>query len=153
MAATIFAAFSVKQKIKSDMDDDRIRNSFNDFEPELSPDHAFIDRLQQNLNAVEAVRRQTEELNKRNKAAVAIAALVGFIAGILFSSALPYLSQAIADLRLSSFQCGILDHIAAYRLTISWIITGAVSVVTAMNAYEISLSVMRHRLRVNGSHH
>ncbi len=39
------------------MEDEKIRELFSGFNPSLTPDEEFIDRLERNINAVESVKR------------------------------------------------------------------------------------------------
>ena len=66
------------------MEDEKLRNLFSGFEPELTPDIEFMEKIQRNLDTVELIRRQTVSERSKNKKAVMIAASVGFIVGVLF---------------------------------------------------------------------
>ncbi len=63
------------------MEDDKLKSLFTNFEPELSSDFKFMNKLERNLNSVEIIKRHTAEVRSRNKKAVAIAAFAGFIVG------------------------------------------------------------------------
>ena len=62
-----------------------LKSLFTNFEPELSSDFKFMNKLERNLNSVEIIKRHTAEVRSRNKKAVAIAAFAGFIVGFVFS--------------------------------------------------------------------
>ena len=98
---------------------------------------------QRNLNAVEIVRQQNRMMLARNKRAVVIAAMAGFLVGLIFSFALPYIGDMIAGLR-PTLDVGSVGYILAdnYQL-ITWLIIGAVSVFTSLNTYELVLSIIR----------
>ncbi len=125
------------------MDDDKLKNIFHDFDPVISSDIRFMDKLQRNLNAVEIVRQQNRMMLARNKRAVVIAAMAGFLVGLIFSFALPYIGDMIAGLR-PTLDVGSVGYILAdnYQL-ITWLIIGAVSVFTSLNTYELVLSIIR----------
>lgn len=124
------------------MEDEKIRSLFTDFEPELSSDFMFMNKLQQSLDSVEIVRQHTAELRRRNKKAVVLAAAVGFIVGFLFSLSLPYLNNAIAKWLLSLPDASFIHTIANYSTVMAWLVIGATSVFAALNTYEISLSLL-----------
>ena len=124
------------------MEDDKLKDLFSNFNPEISSDFKFMDRLQQNIKSVELIKQQSAELRTRNKKAVAIAGIVGFIAGMLFSMALPYIGNAGSNINLS-LPAGIILNLSDYYPVLAWAVVGGVSVLTALNTYEISLSLMK----------
>ena len=83
------------------MEDDKLKSLFSNFEPELSSDFLFMNKLQRNLNSVELIKQHTAEVRSRSRKAVAIAAIVGFIVGFLFSLSLPYLTDAVSNWQLT----------------------------------------------------
>ena len=125
------------------MEDDKLKSLFSDFEPELSSDVRFMNKLQRNLNSVEIIRRHTAEVRSRGKIAVAIAAAVGFIVGFLFSLSLPYLSDTVSNWQLTLPGDSMLNTLAHNFTTIAWLIIGGTSVLAALNSYELSLSLLK----------
>ena len=124
------------------MEDDKIRILFSRFEPELSSDFMFMNKLRQNLNAVEIVRQQNRELRSRNKKAVVIAATVGFIVGFMFSLSLPYINDFVSRLQLSMPDTSPISSLSDYLIVLAWMIIGATSVFAALNTYEISITLL-----------
>ncbi len=49
------------------MEDDKIRDLFRKFDPELSSDFSFINKLQHSLDAVESIKAENAELKRRSK--------------------------------------------------------------------------------------
>ena len=45
------------------MEDDKLKSLFSNFEPELSSDFLFMNKLQRNLNSVELIKQHTVEVN------------------------------------------------------------------------------------------
>jgi hypothetical protein len=133
------------------MDEDRLKNLFNNFNPELSPDKLFMDKLQENLDLVEIIRQHNVDLKTQNIKACIIAALVGFIVGILFSFALPYIETSINNLQ-SMLKIGtLLWLITNNYLIITWLAIGAVSTFIAINTYEIAISIMVQKTRLSNN--
>ena len=124
------------------MEDDKLKSLFANFEPELSSDFRFMNKLQRNLNSVEMIKQHNAEVRARSKKAVAIAALVGFIVGFLFSLSLPYLSHAVSNWQLTLPSESMLNTFANNFTTIAWLVIGGTSVIAALNSYEISLSLL-----------
>ena len=127
------------------MEDDRLKDLFGNFDPELSSGTAFVDKLRRNLDSVEIVRRQTAELHRRNRKAVLIAACVGFIAGVLFSLILPYISHAMLSLQLALPQGSVLKAVADNYLVITWLLFGTATAFISVNAYDVALSMLKSR--------
>lgn len=125
------------------MDDDKIKDLFANFNPELSSDSLFMNRLQRNMDRVELVHRHNAEQRSRNKKAVAIAAFIGFLIGSLFTLTLPYLGDALASMHIERPDSQFISFMSQYYLTLGLLIVGATSVFAAVNAYDLSLFLLR----------
>lgn len=125
------------------MDDKNIRSLFSNFEPELSSDFQFINKLQRSLDSVEIIKQHSAEVRSRSRKAVAIAAVVGFIVGFIFSLSLPYLSEAVSNWQLTLPGESMLNAFADNFTVIAWLVVGATSVLAAINTYEASLSLLK----------
>ena len=121
------------------MEDEKIKDLFSNFQPELSPSFQFMAKLQRNMEAVEIVKRHNAALKRRSMIAVAIAAVSGFAMGVLLTLLFPLLGDWVSTFSVS------LPHLQISSLTIdysflSWVVMAAASVITALNAYEIALA-------------
>lgn len=125
------------------MEDDKLKSLFSNFEPELSSDFLFMNKLQRNLNSVELIKQHTVEVRSRSRKAVAIAAIVGFIVGFLFSLSLPYLSEAVSNWQLTLPSESVVNVFANNFTIIAWLVIGCTSVFAALNSYELSLSLLK----------
>ena len=125
------------------MEDDKLKSLFSNFEPELSSDFLFMNKLQRNLNSVELIKQHTVEVRSRSRKAVAIAAIVGFIVGFLFSLSLPYLSEAVSNWQLTLPSESVMNIFANNFTIIAWLVIGGTSVFAALNSYELSLSLLK----------
>lgn len=129
------------------MEDEKMRQLFADFKPALTPDAAFMNRVDASLRAVEAIRRQVAADKKRSRRAVAFAAVGGFAAGCLFSPAIPYLGSTIGRwLRELSPQPAI-TVIADNATVLAWMAVAGVAAIVAVNTYEVAMAVMSERRR------
>ena len=118
------------------MDDDKLKDLFSNFDPKLSSSIDFMTRLQRNMEAVEAVRQYNLAQKRRNRLAVAIAALSGFAMGVILTLLFPFIGSWVSTISLA------IPYIHTTSLTIDytgWIVMAAVCVITALNAYEIAL--------------
>lgn len=125
------------------MEDDKLKSLFSNFEPELSSDFLFMNKLKRNLNSVELIQQHTVEVRSRSRKAVAIAAIVGFIVGFLFSLSLPDLSEAVSNWQLTLPSESVMNVFANNFTIIAWLVIGGTSVFAALNSYELSLSLLK----------
>ncbi len=127
------------------MEDDKIKKLFSDFEPEISSDFQFMTKLQRNMDAVEIVRQHTSAQRKRGRTAVLIAAVAGFISGIIFTSLFSLIGNWITTIQISIPRLHISPISIDFRLIAACIAMATVSVITALNAYEIAMARLSHR--------
>lgn len=123
--------------------DNKLKKLFSDFDPELSSDRMFFQRLERSLNSVEILKKRSEEIELKYKKAVAIAVAIGFLAGFLFSLLLPSLQGAVAVWRQTMPDSTWMTMTADNILLIGWMMVAAISSVIAHNAYEVSLVFLK----------
>lgn len=121
------------------MEDDKLKDIFMEFNPELSSSFQFMTKLKKNMEAMEIVRQYNAAQKKRNRWAVAIAGVSGFAMGVIMTMMFPFIAEWIASMKVT------LPFFNANSLTIDfsyfgWIIVAASSVLTALSAYEIALA-------------
>lgn len=121
------------------MEDDKLRELFKDFDPVLSSDDLFISRLQQNMEAVEIIKHRALISRRINKIAVIVAAIAGFVIGVIFKLVFPFIVECVSTISLTVpfFRN---NPININISVILWIITAMVSGIIAYNAYEITIS-------------
>ena len=125
------------------MEEDRLKEIFKEYEPDLSSRMAFMERLERNLNAVELIHRENARAARRNRLAVILASIAGFLAGILFSFALPYIRNMMSGLEdtvSANPMLSNIDGIFDFRSVAACIIIGAVSVFTSIGTYNMVLN-------------
>lgn len=122
------------------MEEDKLKDIFEAYRPELTSDSLFAARLQRNLDSVEIVRRRQAEMRRRGRLAVAVAAATGFVVGALLSLLLPYLGDYVTSIHFST--PGFDEVMFNWRL-FGWCAVGFASVLTSLNAYHLTLA--RHR--------
>ena len=79
------------------MEEDRLKAILQDFSPVMAPDDTFMSRLEEKLRSVELVKQQLEQQRRRNRLAIVLAALTGFVCGIVSALCYPRLLAAITD--------------------------------------------------------
>ena len=123
-----------------DNHDDKIRELFRDFNPQPASSSAdFMQRLQKSMDAVEIVRHHSIAMHRRNRLAVAIAAFCGFAAGVIMTLLFPLIGNWVTTFNIA------IPHMQIQSLTINyshiaWIAMAALSMIIALNAYEIALA-------------
>lgn len=122
------------------MEEDKLKDIFEGFNPELTSDSLFMSRLRRGMEAVEIVRERQAELRRRGSRAVVVAAITGFAVGILLSLMLPWLGDFVSRL---SFNVPGGEAVSLNWTVIGWGIIGLASVLTSLNAYTITLT--RHK--------
>lgn len=118
------------------MEEDKLKDMFDAFRPELTSDSLFLARLRQNMDAVEIVRRRQEESRRRGRRAVLVAAITGFAVGAVLSALLPGLGELAGRISLDAPDSG--TALMGWR-TIGWGVIGLASVLTSLNAYTLAL--------------
>ncbi len=91
------------------------------------------------MDAVEFVRQYNVSMKRRNKLAVAIAAICGFVMGVIMTLLFPLITEWMTSLNftLSLHNTQSMTFDFGY---LGWMIVAGVSVVTALSAYEITLA-------------
>ena len=120
------------------MEDDKIRNLFDNFEPELSSSFQFMNQLKKNMDAVEIVRQHNIALKKRNRLAVVIAAVSGFVMGVILTLLFPLIGDWVSTFNLSIPRLQISAVTIDFSF-VAWIVMAGVCITTALNAYEIAM--------------
>ncbi len=127
-----------------DMEDDKIKDIFKDFNPELSPDNQFLQRLERNIEIAEEIKRQNAAFHKNSRRAVVYAALAGFVTGALLMLLLPTATSIITVFNAGAGQTHN-NILSALEHSLPLLFIAGASVLTAYNAYVILLSKMKHR--------
>ncbi len=127
------------------MDNDKYKDLFDDFRPELTPDFSFIGRLEEKLDSVEFIREQQRNVARSNRRALAVAAAVGFAVGIVFMLIMPFISDMAANMQTRAEGNEVLELLLDNYQIIMGLVICVTSAFTALNAYEISLSLQRRK--------
>lgn len=121
------------------MEDDKIKNLFNDFHPELSSSFLFMTQLEKKMEAVEILKQHSAALKRRNRIAVAIAAMTGFVTGIILTLLFPLIGGWMSSFSISLPRLQISTITIEYSF-IAWIVMAGVCIISALNAYDIALA-------------
>lgn len=91
----------MQQNNHHNIEDEQLRRLFADFNPPMSPASRFMERLEHDMQRVEMVKEATLRLQRRNRVAVVLAALAGFVAGVVFMALYPVFSQWMEEVRIA----------------------------------------------------
>ncbi|MDE6637883.1 MAG: hypothetical protein K2K32_06580, partial [Muribaculaceae bacterium] len=83
------------------MEEDKLKDIFKEFNPELSSSFQFMTKLQKNMEAVEIVKQYNAAQKKRNKFAVTIAAACGFAVGVILTLLFPLMGDLVSTFSVS----------------------------------------------------
>lgn len=121
------------------MEEDKLKDLFGKFQPELSSPMQFMEKLQKNMDAVEFVKQQTVALKKRNRLAVAIAAASGFAVGVVLTLLFPMIVGWISSFSISMPHLHISNISIEYNY-IAWVIMAGASILTSLSVYDLALA-------------
>lgn len=119
------------------MEDDKIKEIFSSYQPELSSSFQFMSKLKKNMEAVEIIKQHNVALRKRNKLAVAIAGFCGFAMGVLLTLIFPMIEDLIKSVKIN------LPMLSSSALNIdfsniAWLLVAAISITTSISVYELA---------------
>lgn len=118
--------------------DDSLRAMFAEYQPGIATDLDFMTRLQERLDTVEYIRREMVRRNLSRKWAFAAALLTGFISGILFSFAIPYLQGIFAG--IPTAMSSSIDF-SLTALMLPWAVAGILVIALSLSAYSLTFSL------------
>ncbi len=118
------------------MDDEKFKELFDSFQPELSSDNDFMSKLQDSLDKVEIIRQHNSELQRRSKKIGFAAAIAGFVTGVLFTLLLPSIDNLVKTIGLLEPQIGLNVSLLSYGF-LYWIIGAFFSLASALTVYDV----------------
>ena len=119
------------------MEDDKLKKLFAGFDPEMASDACFMSGLRKSMEAVEIVRQHSMAMRRKNRKAVVIAAVAGFVSGVLFTLLLPMIGEWLHTSRPTA-----MASLALHYRMVAWIAVAGASALIAKNTYDVSMSVM-----------
>ncbi|MCM1077408.1 MAG: hypothetical protein NC411_08630 [Bacteroides sp.] len=120
------------------MEDDKIRELFSNFEPDMTSDFTFMTKLQRNMNAVEIVKEHNQALRRRSRTAVVVAAIAGLLTGVIMTLLFPLIIDQISDINISIPMIGLKLSKVDCRL-VAWIVMATASCLMSLNVYEMMM--------------
>lgn len=117
--------------------EDKFVTLFKNFDPELSSDRIFMSQLENRIRTVDLVRQQLEISHKKNRLAVIVAAITGFISGVISMVLYPDILDFINSLAHAGIAAS--NFIADYNLAITWSCICVVCSILVYTAYDVAL--------------
>lgn len=121
------------------MNDNDLRQLFDDYRPTPGGDVEFMEELQRRLDAVECIHSMQKAQRRRSMVALVLAAAAGCVAGSI---------AALVSPRLANLFILNASDMAANTMTfVSWICAGAVSLVVTLAAYDLCRMFVAGKLK------
>ena len=121
------------------MEDNDLKKLFSDFDPELPSDFNFMSKLQHRLELMDMIKHEQLAMQRRNRMAVLIAAMAGFVMGVVLTLLYPVAAEWLQTFNFRQSASYLPIGITAYNF-IAWALMATLSGVTALNVYEIALA-------------
>lgn len=121
------------------MEEDKLRDIFQSYTPSLTDSRRFMAKLEERMALVEMIKRQNEELRRYNRLSIIIAAVTGFISGVVFTLLMPWLGRVMGTC------VNIFSHSQLPAVPDEWImiimygLAAACTIWVSISAYNISL--------------
>lgn len=118
------------------MKEDQLKDLFAGFNPPMGDDNQFMSKLERNLQAVEFAKIHCAEARRKNRVAVIVASIVGFVCGVVFTLCYPYLLGLIDGFKdVSSDVAWTVDK---YGDVMVWAVCSIATCVLTYASYDIS---------------
>ena len=118
------------------MEDYQLKDLFAGFNPPMGDDNQFMSKLERNLQAVEFAKTHCAEARRKNRVAVIVASIVGFVCGVVFTLCYPYLLGLIDGFKdVSSDVAWAVDK---YGDVMVWAVCSIATCVLTYASYDIS---------------
>ncbi len=126
------------------MEDDKYKEIFRNFDPELSSDLQFMTKLQHNIDSVEIVMQHSYDVRRRNRCALFVALLVGFVTGVIMTSLCPMIIDGfkILDISIPVISAEFSSYMPKM---LTYFIAAILTGITAYNVYEITSEGLKIR--------
>lgn len=118
------------------MEDNQLKDLFAGFNPPMGDDNQFMSKLERNLQAVEFAKTHCAEARRKNRVAVIVASIVGFVCGVVCTLCYPYLLGLIDGFKdVSSDVAWAVDK---YGDVMVWAVCSIATCVLTYASYDIS---------------
>lgn len=115
--------------------DDELKALFSNFNPHISFDKRFMTRLQRRLDTIDRLNHEMVTMRRRNRRAVVLAALAGFVAGVLTCMLLPSLTSLITKPDLSYPVFSLVSSVSPVML---WLLPAGATLLASLGVYSLT---------------
>lgn len=129
------------------MKDDKLKELFQNYRPQNDPDNVFLARLHERLDTVELIRNTHAVERRRLRRAVAVSALVGFLAGIAFSCCLPTLTEFLENLIATDAAPALVSLLSGNTFVVELLAGTFLVAGASLATYELMGSIPVKRLK------
>ena len=120
-------------------ENDSLKNLFDDFNPELSDDKQFMDRLVAGMDAVDLFKMSERRRTGRLRIVAVVSALAGFFCGVILTLLFPVLVDFLHPfiINLSNF----LPDTQLLTNSLVWCLVAIASLSTTFGTYSLMSSL------------
>ena len=120
-------------------ENDSLKNLFDDFNPELSDDKQFMDRLIAGMDAVDLFKVSEQRRARRLRIVAAVSALAGFFCGVILTLLFPVLVNFLHPfiINLSNFS----PDTQLLTNSLVWCLVAIASLSTTFGTYSLMSSL------------
>lgn len=126
-------------------EDDKIRQLFREYNPEIKSDYQFIAHLKDKLDKVEIVKQHNEARYNANRRALGVAVLAGFVLGVIMTLLFPVLCSMFKSFEFP-IHIPFSNELLINGRMIMLIIMCAATCLISLNVYEIALSRLKSKV-------
>lgn len=127
--------------------EDPLKNLFDGFNPELGDTARFMSRLEARLDSVEMIRSRSAESRRHYIMAAVIAAFAGFVSGVIIMLLLPHIGLQMLTPSTVAADTTLVSRFFEPMTALPILLTAALSLFIAVNAYSVTLSALRSSRR------
>lgn len=127
--------------------EDPLKNLFDGFDPELGDTARFMSRLEARLDSVEMIRSRSAESRRHYIMAAVIAAFAGFVSGVIIMLLLPHIGLQMLTPSTVAADTTLVSRFFEPMTALPILLTAALSLFIAVNAYSVTLSALRSSRR------
>lgn len=127
------------------MEDDKLKDIFSSFNPEVDSDTKFMSSLNRTLDAIDDVRAQSASLRSSRRVAIFIAGFVGFVFGVLATVFVPLISALSIDVNLLVINGVPIALPEVDAEVVGWVLAAVVITLLVINTYKITFYLLSRR--------
>lgn len=124
-----------KKDSEPTVQDNELKALFSNFDPTLSSHKRFIINLHRRLETIELLHREMASIRRKNRRAVVMAAIAGFVAGVASCLLMPSLASLMTALQIHNTSLSVASPEFSVLL---WLLPAGVTLLTSLGIYNLT---------------